>query len=278
MINIKNSLKFVLFSICLFVSLPALSWGANLISIVIADTKDDDIGVDCESDYKKMLQLHRKIADYTGLHLIEVTFSGSAVTPESILEKIETIEAKADDVIFYYYTGHGYRTKEMGVNPPWPIYEFPETNQGLESALVMEKLEAKKPRFLLSINDCCNVFLLSHEEVPKVVRALKLESPFAQKPNNFKEKEKEKKVIKNYARLFLETRGFIKIASATPGEYSYTTEDKGAFGGKFTISFLKSFNKETASKKEASWFSILDKTEEYIDDDEQHPMTEIRIY
>lgn len=242
------------------------AFGAHLYSVIVADTKDDDIGVDCDSDYKKVVGWTKKIAKFTGLKLVNVHLQGNAAAPGNILKKIDSFQVSEDDVIFFYYTGHGYRTRAMGKNPPWPVYEFPESNQGLESEYVMLKLQEKKPRFLLAINDCCNVFLKKNEEEPEIV-------PVKLKIQN----EDENTAINHYAQLFLKARGFIKVASAAPGEYSYTTEEKGKFGGKYTMAFLKSFEKAVASKKKTTWYAILDKAERIIDDDEQHPLYEILL-
>lgn len=254
----------IVFSLSIFFTIsPSVSEAANLIAVLIADTKDDEIGKECASDFNKMVLLVERISKHTQLNLIDLKIKGSDVNPKKILEKIDSIQAEPEDVILFYYTGHGYRTKTMGSNPPWPIFEFPETNEGLESEYMMSKLEAKKPRLLLAICDCCNVFLKKHESVPDLVRAVK---PPRDKENS-----------ENYRRLFLETIGVIKIASAMPGEYSYTTEDEEESGGKFTIAFLKSLRKGMISSDPPTWNEIIERSADYVEDKKQHPVWSMQI-
>lgn len=264
-----NNFKFsnlIIFSFfAIFMSLPSFSEAANLISIIIADTKDDEIGKECASDFNKMVLLVERISKHTEMNLIEIKIKGSDVKPRKILDKIDSIKIEPDDVVLFYYTGHGYRTKSMGTIPPWPIFEFPETDEGLESEYVMAKLEMKRPRLLLAICDCCNVFLKKHEMVPDLVRAVK------------PRKDMEISNGENYRRLFRETIGVIKIASAKPGEYSYTTEDEDEDGGKFTVAFLKSLKKEVNSSEPASWNSLISRSADLVEDKKQHPVWTMHI-
>lgn len=251
------------FSCVSIISTPDNCEGASLYAILVADTKDDDIGEDCSDDLEKMHALTEKIALHTGLSLVQVHITGRKLTPEKLLKTVDNLEVEPDDVVIYYYTGHGYRTRSMGSTPPWPIYEFFETSQGVESEYVMEKLESKNPRFLLAINDCCNVFLKKNEEEPLLVRDLRRIDPHI--------------LAQNYSLLFLDTSGVIKISSATPGEYSYTVEEVGDYGGKYTNAFVKSFYKVVSSSKKANWDSLLKNASKNLKDKDQHPVWETNI-
>jgi Caspase domain len=271
--NYSNFFFFIFFGVFfLIISSPFFVEATHLISVIVADTLDDDIGKECLCDFNKMVHLAARIAKYTNLDHTSITLKGSQVTPQTILKKIADMKVEPDDVVIFYYSGHGYRTRKMGANPPWPIYEFSKKDQGLEAELVMHKLEEKQARLLLAISDCCNVFLKKNETEPHLLRnQYKFQAP-ALPPS----KENEKNIEENFRRLFLETAGVIKIASALPGEYSYTTDDPNLNGAQYTIAFLKGFNREI-KKEKANWSSILDLSAKYINDEEQHPIWEMHI-
>ena len=247
-------LKILLLAYCLL-SLPL--YAANLVTILVADTKDDVIGRDCHADIKRMASLAQNIAKYTDLKLVVRKIEN--LPPQDILNELKSIVVGPEDVLLFYYTGHGYRTED--IDSPWPVYEFPGLNQGLSSAKAVSVLEKKMPRFLLAIHDCCNVFLEEDEEIPTLIKASRIPVD-------------ESRIVRNYRNLFLGYSGTITIASSSPGEYSFTSDAK--LGAQYTLAFLKSL-KEEVQAQNTLWEIILEKTARYVNDDEQHPVWSMQI-
>jgi hypothetical protein len=231
-------------------SLSLSANAANLIAIIASDTLDTKIGASVQADFDHMRQQMQKIANYTGLNLQEILIKEDATTPHVLLQKIKEIKATKDDVIVFYYSGHGFRTQSKG-DSPWPNLYFTQSGnkdsygqfdgEGLKYELVMFKLMEKNPRFLLTMADVCNSFINESYAPPMVNRAF-----FAAAP--------EAKIRENYRHLFLDEAGMINLTSAKIGEYAWG----GSRGGEFTNAFIDSLANETKFAQAANWHTVID--------------------
>lgn len=196
-----------------------------------------------------------RIASHTELERQTYLFEGERVVPELVLEAISQMHVEADDLIVFYFSGHGFRSFDM--ESPWPNLLFP-----FDEAISMEKvgrmLEAHKPRLLILLSDACNNYLpgfLAPKLVAKGVRNI----------------VDEDSVKQNYKRLFLEVRGTIIATAAKAGEISWALKK----GSLFTIAFLNQLNHAILSLSPIGWEEIFELTAEQVKF-EQHP--EYRVY
>lgn len=237
--------------LALATSLSFSANAANLIAIIASDTLDTKIGASVQADFDHMRQQMQKAANYTGLSLKETLIKGDANTPQVLLQKIKEIKATKDDVIVFYYSGHGFRTQSKG-DSPWPNLYFSHSGkkdsygqfdgEGLKYELVMLKLMEKNPRFLLTMTDICNSFISESYAPPMVNRAF------------FAAAAPEAKIRENYRHLFLEEAGMINLTSAKIGEYAWG----GSRGGEFTNAFIDSLANETQYAQLANWHTVID--------------------
>ncbi len=236
--------QFIVISVITITSAISLSAyaAANLIAIIAADTTDSSIGFSVNADFDRMRQEMQTVANYTDLNLKEILIKGKSTTPSNLIKQLDAIKANADDVIVFYFSGHGFRTEQKGTSP-WPNLFFSRTFEGVEYEYVMHKLLDKNPRLLITIADVCNSFW-GDEAPPRMI------------PRSIKMPTKEEKVIANFKHLFVEDAGMINITSSTISETTWGDES----GGKFTIAFIDNLTKETESTKTASWNNLLKKT------------------
>lgn len=212
---------------------------ANLISIITADTKASNIGPSVVADFNSMRTEMQTVANYSGLSLKEVLIQGKSTTPANLIKQLDSIQANPDDVIVFYYSGHGFRTESK--NPsPWPNLYFSLTNEGMEYEYIMHKLLEKKPRFLITIADVCNSFWPNDYSPKMAPRGMKV-------PGN------QEKVRTNIKHLFLDDAGMINITSAKISETAWGNDD----GGRFTHAFINNLTKETETASVASWNHLL---------------------
>ena len=167
--------------------------------------------------------------------------------PFHLSAELNQLSCAEDDVILFYYSGHGYRTASKKDNP-WPSLYFSISGKEVDFHNICQKLAAKKPRFLLAIADCCNNVLPESGAAPLV-------------PLYASSKSQHTRIKHNYRRLFLENNGSLLVASSSVGEYSWCYQ-KGAV---FTLALLDSL-KALATAKSASWEALLDTTAEAIAD------------
>lgn len=256
--------------ICCFVlswmvALPSATEAANLVSIMVADTKDSSIGSSVAKDLENMRSQALKIAKYTKLNLKEHNLSGSKTKLAPLKEILKTVEVGKNDVVLFFYAGHGFHLKSKKNSTPWPSMHFSLTGESYDYETVIKTLQKKSPRLLVTVADTCNgltgreaVFVTRQETITQETDAL---------------------LRKNYKRLFVEVSGEIKIASSTVGESAWG----GSKGGVFTLAFLKNLDEAVLSKKAVSWDTILEKAsvitieKAHKSKAKQHPYYEIAL-
>ncbi len=257
-----------------FVLLATLSFSAqaaNLIAIIASDTLDEDIGRSVKQDFNHMRKEMQNVAKYTGLTLKEVLMEGKSTNPQLFLQQLNAVKANSDDVIVFFFGGHGYRTKSKG-SSPWPNLVFSQQDKGLAYDYVIYNLMQKHPRFLLTIADVCNSFV-GEKSAPPVVATRSMRAV-----------PSDNQIRSNYQHLFLEEEGMINVTSAQIGEFASGSDNQG---GAFTYAFVKSLKDETKSAKKASWKILLDRAKTNVTkdsikyaeskDDIQHPYFEMNV-
>lgn len=246
-----KNLKTIYFFLFCLLALYGLE-ASTLHTIMVADTTDVTIGDSTAIDLYKMRREFKKVEHYTGMEHNQISISGYDVLPENVLEALEPLEFDEDDVVIFYYSGHGYRTEDKEGNP-WPNLYFSIVDEGIDLSLIRDILEEKNPRFLIVMADVCNSFVPDDFAPPLIAR--------------FWMSGMDEKIIEaNYRSLFMENEGTLLISSSDVGEYSWGTNS----GGLFTVAFLKSLQKAVKSFDYPEWELILDQTAQSISDS-QHP-------
>ena len=216
---------------------------ANLHAIMIGDTHDTWIGNQSALDLRNVSPNIDKIASYTNLSLKKKVFSGSEFRSDKVLNHLTNLKIARDDVVIFYYSGHGFRTPEKDKSSLWPALHFTSSRYSLDLHSVVKIINDKKPRFSLIVADCCNAYE---------------SSPYAPLYKGLTKVHVDKSIIaKNCRKLFLESRGSIIASSSEAGQYSYCDE---GLGGWYTHSFLNSINHWMRQPSSPNWYQILDTT------------------
>ncbi len=226
------------FSIGLFSQLESMT----LHSLIICDTLDSSIGDSARADAQQMRTFTRNIAAKTNMKLKETILQGNQVRPPRLFKLLDEMKVAPDDLIVFYFSGHGYRSVDRG-DDIWPMLYFSVPNRGVDYTKLTEQLMEKKPRLLLAIADCCNNVIPRNQLPPVAARAFLLT---ARAPINLESQ--------NLYRLFVETRGTYLSSSSIPGQYSWGGQD----GGLFTFCFLDSLKQELVDP-DASWEHLFAK-------------------
>lgn len=155
------------------------------------------------------------------------TYSGSDFTEAKCKNVIRNLSCGKDDIVVFYYLGHGGRA-QMGKEEmasynqkyPWPDLAFNKANtnesiNGLTLNAIHSSLKQKGARLTVTIGMCCN----AHSSQYK-------------KHGTSTQSKRYKIVSKRFAKkvgqqLFLKAKGDVLIASAQPGQFSYG----GSYGG-----------------------------------------------
>ncbi|MCB1119638.1 MAG: caspase family protein [Chlamydiia bacterium] len=237
---------------------PLAVWGATIHAIIGADTNASDIGESVFVDEMQISDELHNIASHTGLTLKLTILDGDRCSPYTLFSELKKLDIKSDDVVLFYWSGHGFRTYDKGNTNPWPNLYFTEYSKGVDLKGVFDKLKAKHPRLLIAMADTCNSFT---SWGPSMVR--KAPRPFVSPET----------VTRNYRELFLNTRRHIIASSSKPGEYSFGNNYDG---GLFTSSFLSNFSREIHSNAIPNWDHVFSQSASHLNS--QHPQWLIAPY
>lgn len=199
---------------------------ASLHTIIICDTLANNIGESVEADFNRVRAEMHRIAYYTKLNLRETLFIENEVDTK-ILATLKNYSIEKEDIVFLFFSGHGYRTESKKDNV-WPMLYFTSEGKGVDFYKLTEVLQAKRPKFFIAIADCCNN-VLPEAYAPPLIKG-EIEFLNARKP----------RIKSNYEKLFLQSRGSIISSSSAPGEYSWASRS----GGLFTMALFDSLTHE----------------------------------
>ncbi|MEO1217610.1 MAG: caspase family protein [Bacteroidota bacterium] len=242
--------------------------------IIVIDSTDPKIGT--EIDYQNMEEIGELIDQETDLVVKWYVFEKvqnnkkikkfkkyTAKRPEKKIERNnkrnysignwelndlvhgQGLKIEVNDVIWFYYSGHGEvsdQTKApafVAINPVREFYDFEDVHTSLLK---------KNPRLLITIYDCCSC--LSTKEDKNVAELIVA----------------RRGITKRLEKLFLYASGQIQIKAADPNKCS---ENKFAYGnskigGILTYTF-QSILKGEKKLEEESWDSVLKKTKNTVE-------------
>ncbi|OQW89681.1 MAG: hypothetical protein BWK78_07300 [Thiotrichaceae bacterium IS1] len=213
------------------VAFPTFSLAATLHAILVGDTNDSSIGISVRVDMERLQVLVQSISEHTGLTLNRQYITGDQLTRENVERTINGASVDSDDVVFFFWNGHGNNAGESVL----PTMGLKNGQLGLSQ--VKTTLSAKNPRLLIVIGDTCNVGR---------------EGPVQNRRGNPKPE--------NYRELFLKYRGTILASGSKKGYYSWGSTD----GGFYTLQFLDSLNDELSKSGRPSWNDLMSRADKVI--------------
>lgn len=204
--------------------------------LCIAD-HESDIGEAGLADMRSISNWLDQISQNTGMPLnkILLTGTGSNLTQSALTNTIAGLSVNSNDVILFYYTGHGAANENPG-GSKWPLMAF-LNDELVDYAVISEQVKAKGARFVITMADCCNNYSYQAKHTPFVPKG---------GSNGFQT-------------LFLQQRGHIVMSAASKGEFSLG----GIDGGMFTNQFLSAFY-SNASSDSPSWQTIMQQASQML--------------
>lgn len=216
--------------------------------IIVATTLDESIGDSVAKDRDLLTKELEKVSRLTEMELNLKIIDGNRVRKEVLAKAVLDLNPAPEDVVFFYFSGHGFRTDSK--ESQWPNMVMYD-DESLDLYWIFQALNNKKPRMLFTFSDSCNN-VLPDEYAP---------TPPALRASRVMEKE-------GYVRLFKEYSGSIIASSSIPGEYSMGYSN----GGAYTTQFLDVLHTLVKSGT-PSWTMVMDKSISPIDygSGTQHP-------
>ena len=196
--------------------------------VLVANTLDKKIGLACETDKKNVLALFSEVADYLGIGFSHTVLEGERFTRHEVMNTLNNLKPDPNDVVVFYYSGHGYNSKSKF--PNIDLRYKSSMDVGGENAMNMEEIYnfiiSKNARLNLVISDCCNNEISdASSEIPEAP-SLRTTSVGWSKLN-----------VMN---LFLNSKKSFIMTAASKGELS---SGNRVDGGIFTSNFLDNIEK-----------------------------------
>ncbi len=207
--------------------------------IFAADVEDPSIGNSTREDMNDITNLFKKAAKELGVTFKHHKLYGDHFDKNSINSTIDNLSIGTNDVIIFYYSGHGYNN--TNTYNKFPNMSLDGADLSLES--IHSKLKYKKARLLLTIGDLCN-------SIPRMRNRTTGQTEIPFKSGFLFDNRKLK-------RLFIETKGDLISTSSQKGQWSFTMGNGD--NGHFTNAFIDAFTNEVSkvSNHSGSWISLF---------------------
>jgi Caspase domain len=197
--------------------------------ISVANTLDSAIGAGCKKDLANVSPLLKRIPFELDLPIKEITILGATFSKQTILNAINSIQPKKQDIVVFYYSGHGFSYKDddkvkfpqldWRSNPP--INDEKTIRASTRNiGDVFEMIKSKGARLNLVISDCCNTEVDFYRKWPNPIQVTR-EPAIA--PNRIE-----------MANLFLNRRANILLSAADKEQYAVVDDFLGSL---FTYQF-----------------------------------------
>lgn len=216
-------------------------------AIVFCNTNDPKIGESCENDQKRFVEELGIIQDALDCDVDWMNvYTGKECNKPNLEKALSNLNCNSNDVIFFYYSGHGVHAKSDVAEGWLPqmclIYESYDQDKFVPVTDVMKALESKPARLKLIVTDCCN-----NEASWVSSKSLVVEDGKTAKSDVN---------VKNLKKLFYESKGTVVATSSKRGQVSLGPKE----GGLFSIAFWDEIYKLEQGNGNADWKSVFEST------------------
>ena len=224
-----------------------------LISVI--NSKDEDISQNCMGDGKKVSGYFKLVTGSLEIPFVEKKITGNDFNVTAVKAAIKNIHPGKDDIVVFYYSGHGFRWKG-DLDYPFPqlglYYGKPPSWDHMGAfSMNMEdiygEISAKGARLNLVMSDCCNTIVNRRRSEIKDTAKEQVEP-------GYYDMRKRAAIT-----LFLQTKASLLISAAEKGQSAICSN---TYNGFFTTSIINSIRmglKITGPIPQ--WMDIVRKTE-----------------
>lgn len=215
-------------------------------AIIFADTTDPSIGEGDKNDFINMSMEFSTIAAATGMQLKTYYYKDERCSHDNLVELLSTMQTKPEDIIFFYYSGHGTRSSNDDSDFPQMCLASRYDSHFYPLEKTLAKLASLPSRLRIVLGDCCNSVV---EGVTPKDYASKGVTVLTKEPVNA------------YRSLFCNLRGNVIASGSQRGEASLTMTFGGRPRGVFTKNFLDVLQEVAKDGLDVAWDDIMRNTQ-----------------
>lgn len=234
--------------ILLAIVLPTLANAQTIHWLTFIDTTDKNVG---QIDKNGREVLYNHFINVVNAALTEKGYKtniqdiyGTTLTPQKCKDIVSSINCAPNDIVVFYYIGHGTHGTVGG--DVWPMMFMAQDNPNYLIPLkwVHDQLKAKGAKLTATIGMCCNVYQgINRTSTPS----------FGVNYGNTFLTDTEKSAIQQ---MFLENKGDFLLSSASPGQSSVGGNTPLGPMDLFTCVLVKNFE-DCASEGSLDWNSLF---------------------
>lgn len=239
----RNKLKTCILLLAVHICAIAPMRGQYLHTIIFADTNDKRIGNSVLQDYYNISVEANTIAAATGMQMKSYYFKGDQCSNRNLRTLLDQLRTGKDDVILFYYTGHGGRSTQDTSEFPQMLLGSTDDADLYPLEKVKKQLERQPARLKIVIGDCCNSYHPNITPKDYETRSVTLLS---------------KEPVNVYNNLFTNNQGYLITSGSRKGESSIGDPN----GGIFTNSLLGVLKNVAAQGTSATWEDIMSQTQQ----------------
>ena len=232
------------------------SVGANTIYwITFTDTTDPEIGSTSQVAqsylYSQWIEKVNEALAPKCYTAEEYKFDGSNTSPENCKAVIKNLQCSSNDIVIFYYIGHGGRSLADNAKYPQMMLAQKYDEKCIPLTWVHEELKRKNARLTMTIGMCCNNF----------IEYLGPKDAIAFSSNRQEVNYNPTQEIKNIQKLFLGYTGNIILSSSSPGQNSwgYYVSSLGKHIDLFTYTFINEFHNYCIDSESPNWHLLLNR-------------------
>lgn len=225
-------------------------------SIIFADNNDNRIGRGVQCNLEEIQEQIDIIASCIGMEnntAAPLVYEQFNCNPQKLRECIKNFKCGTDDIVLFFYFGHGGRSPQDKSEFPQMCLgtDFSKQNLWIPLEDVKNAIMKHNPRFLLVFGDLCNS---SDPDISPKYGVLNSASASEISPT-------QKEAMKN---LFLNCHGSVIASGSTKGEYSWYYNVHPDGGGFFTTVFQVELQNYTSKSIDADWNILLNRVRDGV--------------
>ncbi|NJL13437.1 MAG: caspase family protein [Microscillaceae bacterium] len=227
---------------------PSLATNAKMHLVLLVNTEIPDIGQSCGADQRTVEVEFREIARAMDIPFEKYVVNGEKFTKANAENALRGLQVGNNDVVVFYYSGHGFRWSDQTDKFPQLDMRFSEytplsASTSLALSDVGRLLSSKGARLNLLLSDCCNSDIGRNQ----------LTNTTFMTARSFQGAE-----IAKLKKLFINSKGTLLFAGSSPGEFAWCNLS----GGFFTLSFIQALKEEIGylRNENPSWEHIVQNT------------------
>jgi hypothetical protein len=218
---------------------PNTAHAQKIYAVLAADTTDGSIGAGITENLQNIKGFLQIVHSLTNIDVPITEVSSNNFNCKNIETALNGVNPSANDVVLFYYSGHGFRrTSDQSKFPEFDCRRTTDPDEVDLSGTVFN-LQNKRPRFILALADTCNVVVPSFP----VPAAAAIAPP-----------DQVRKAA--LLHLFEDYNGTLMMSGAVPGEFSWYMTAGSGLGGFFTNQLLKVINEKLGDGPKIRWEDV----------------------